>query len=351
MQPSKNGGNKLITIYDIAREAGVSPATVSRVLTNSVRVRAEKREKVLELVEKYNFRPNALARSLSDTRSKTIGILAADVRNPYYAELFVACEQAARDAGYTVLLANTLGEIQREQYLLEKLLEQRVDALIQFGGSVDALRSDGDYVERINRAMVHTPVVVTGKLEGTDCRMVRIDSTRALELLMDHLLGLGHERIALVGGRMNVLATNMKFKRYKEILEEHKIPYDPALVARDGEYNMESGYQLMNEMLEQKISFTAVVAVNDFAAAGIMRSIAEHGLRIPEDISVVSYDNTYIAQVMIPRLTSVDYHYEEFGQKLVDTAIDLIEGRETTALQTVTPQLVVRESSGAARRK
>ena len=351
MQPPKNGGNKLITIYDIAREAGVSPATVSRVLTNSVRVRAEKREKVLELVEKYNFRPNALARSLSDTRSKTIGILAADVRNPYYAELFVACEQAARDAGYTVLLANTLGEIQREQYLLEKLLEQRVDALIQFGGSVDALQSDRDYVERINRAMVHTPVVVTGKLEGTDCRMVRIDSARALELLMDHLLGLGHERIALVGGRMNVLATNMKLKLYKEILEEHKLPYDPALVARDGEYNMESGYQLMNEMLEQKISFTAVVAVNDFAAAGIMRSIAEHGLRIPEDISVVSYDNTYIAQVMIPRLTSVDYHYEEFGQKLVDTAIDLIEGRETTSLQTVTPQLVVRESSGAARRK
>ena len=105
MQPQHE--NKVITIYDIAREAGVSVATVSRVLTNSARVRPEKREKVLYLVDKYHFKPNAIARSLSDTRSRTIGILDADIRNPFYAEMFVACEQAAHEAGYAVLMMRT----------------------------------------------------------------------------------------------------------------------------------------------------------------------------------------------------------------------------------------------------
>ena len=115
MQASRgNEGNKAITIYDIAREAGVSAATVSRVLTKSANVRPEKKEKVQALIEKYNFRPNALAKGLADTKSKVIGILSADVRNPYYAELFVSCEQAAREAGYSVLLFNTLGEIDLE---------------------------------------------------------------------------------------------------------------------------------------------------------------------------------------------------------------------------------------------
>ena len=112
MQTSKgNEGSKVITIYDIAKEAGVSAATVSRVLTKSANVRPEKKEKVMELVRKYNFKPNALAKGLADTKSKVIGILTADVRNPYYAELFVACEQAARKAGYSVLLFNTMGEM------------------------------------------------------------------------------------------------------------------------------------------------------------------------------------------------------------------------------------------------
>ena len=103
----KSSENKVITIYDIAKEAGVSAATVSRVLTNNANVRKEKKDKVQNLIEKYNFKPNAMARGLSDTKSRVIGIVAADVRNPYYAEVFVACENAAREAGYTVLLCNS----------------------------------------------------------------------------------------------------------------------------------------------------------------------------------------------------------------------------------------------------
>lgn len=348
MQPQKNSEIKSITIYDIAKEAGVSASTVSRVLTNSANVRSEKREKVLALIEKYNFKPNMLARGLADTKTRTIGVLAADVRNPYYASLFVACESAARALDYTVILCNSLGETAMEVELLGKLQEQKVDAIIQLGGRGDDLASNVEYVELINQIMAKTPVVVTGKLDGTRCHVVRIDAMKAMEILMNHLLELGHERIALIGGRKDVLSTFEKHQRYKQILKENMIEFDPALVAEDGDYNFETGYRQMNEMLDKGVRPTAVVAINDFSAMGVMRSINEHGLQIPQDISVVSYDNTYMAEMTIPKLTSVDYNYEEYGRKLIDTATAMIEGRKAGQLRMVMPTLVVRGSSGPA---
>lgn len=348
MDSYKPGTGKTVTIYDIAREAGVSAATVSRVLTNSANVRSAKKEKVLELIQKYNFIPNAMARGLSDTRSRIIGIIAADVRNPFYAEVFVACERAARKAGYTLLLCNSLGELTQEVIQLEKLHQQRVDAVIQFGGRVDDLVSNVDYVERVNLLMNNIPMVVTGKLDGTQCYQVKINAMECMDMLMEHLIGLKHHRIALIGGRMDVLSTFEKFQRYKQNLLKYQIEFKEELVAEDGGYDYETGYTYMNRMLSQAVRPTAVIAINDFTAVGIIRSIQEHGLKIPEDISVVSYDNTYIAELLSPRLTSIDYNYKMFGKKLVETAIAAVEGREVPKLQLQSPTLIVRESSGMA---
>ena len=190
---------------------------------------------------------------------------------------------------------------------------------------------------------------MTGKLDGTRCHAVRIDSMQAMELLMDHLLSLGHRRIALVGGKQNVLATFEKYQRYKQILKENQIPYDPQLVTDGGNYDFETGYKQMAQMLDEGIKMTAVIAINDFSAIGIMKCLQERGYRIPEDISVVSYDNTYMAAMGIPPLTSVDYNYEEYGRKLVETAIAMTEGRPVERLRMVTPTLVIRESSGECR--
>lgn len=348
MLPQRNNENKTITIYDIAKEAGVSPSTVSRVLTNSANVRSEKKEKVQALIEKYNFKPNALAKGLADTKTRTIGVLAADIRNPYYAALFVSIEKAARETEYTVLLCNSLGVTDTEKELLGKLQEQRVDAIIQLGGRVDDLVSNEEYVELINQVMATTPVVVTGKLDGTRCNVVRIDSMQAMELLMEHLISLGHRKIALIGGSKHVLATFEKLQRYKQILKEQLIEFDAELVAEDTGYDFESGYLAMNEMLDKGVRPTAVIAINDFSAMGIMKSLFEHNMKVPQDISLVSYDNTYMAEMAIPRLTSIDYNYDEFGKKLVDTAVSLIEKKKTGRVRMVNPTLVVRESSGPA---
>ncbi len=338
--------NKSVTIYDIAKEAGVSPSTVSRVLTNNANVRQEKKERILQLIEKYNFKPNALARGLVDTKSKVIGLLTADVRNPYYAELFVACEKAAREAGYTLLCSNSLDVITQEEKLIEKLQEQRVDAIIQVGGSVDDLFTNLEYSEFINRIMITTPVIVTGKLDGAQCHMVRIDDTKVMDIQMEHLLEMGHKEIAIIGGSMDVASTYTKVQRYKQIMQKNLIEYRPEFLKISGDYSIDSGYHSMNQLFEENAIPTAVVAINDFTAIGVVRSVLEHGYRIPEDISIVSQDNTFLTDMSVPRLTSVDYDYEEFARKLIGTAIDVVEGKEVSLLQTVTPKLIVRESCG-----
>lgn len=357
MSSSKANDNRKITIYDIAAEAGVSASTVSRVLTNNVKVNERKRQKILALVEKYNFRPNTFAKGLADARSRNIGILMPDVRNPYYASLFISCEWAARKENYSVSLHNFLSDVQLEEELLKGFHQQRMDAVILLGGREDELHTDMEYVELVNHVASLMPVIITGKLDGTDCDMVRIDHRKTMDLLMEHLLSLGHKKIAILGGRMNVLSTFERIMRYKQLLKESQIPFHPELIGQNGSYDIHSGYTQMNELYTGSgnscASFrkmpTAVIAINDYAALGIIQSIHEHGQKIPQDISVISYDNTYIAETTVPALTSIDYNYEDYGSVLIKTAIGRLDGAVSPKLQIVEPSLVIRESTARAK--
>lgn len=348
MRPSKLSGNRKITIYDIAAKAGVSASTVSRVLTGSAKVNGLKQERVLAAIEKYNFTPNALAKGLADARSRMIGLLMADIRNPYYASLFVACEQAARKENYNVSVYNFLGDIKLEEELLKRLKEQRVDAVILMDGHEDERNTDMGYAEQVNNMMEQIPVVITGKLDGTRCDMVRIDHMKSMDLLMEHLLSLGHTRIAVLGGRMDALSTYEKVLRYKQLLKNRALPYDPALVGQNGGYDVRSGYLQMNELYQKNAPPampTAVIAINDYAALGIMQSIRAHGQKIPEDISLVSFDNTCLAKTAMPGLTCIGYDYEEYGSLLIKTAVSRIYSAPVEKLRLIEPMLVVREST------
>ena len=237
MDGNRGNEGRPITIYDIAKEANVSAATVSRVLTNSTKVRKDKRERILGLMEKYNFRPNAMARGLADTRSKTIGIMVADVRNPFYSEAFVACEAAAARRGYTVLLCNSYCDKEQEKILLGKLAEKRVDAIIQMGGRADELCTNAEYAEYVNRMIQNIPMLVTGKLDGTDCYQLQINAPESMELIMDYLAELGHEKIAFLGGFDNVLSTNEKEAVYRKKLAERGISLPEQLYRQEGNYD------------------------------------------------------------------------------------------------------------------
>ncbi|MCR5310090.1 MAG: LacI family transcriptional regulator [Lachnospiraceae bacterium] len=336
---------KQITIYDIAREAKVSPSTVSRVLTNSANVRPEKRDRVMAVVNKYNFKPNPLAKGLSDTRSGVIGILAADVRNPFYSAVYVACENAALERGYRVILCCSLEDKDREVEQLNILKSQRVDAIIQIGGRVDDVMTDLSFAEEAKQISANVPIVTNGKIDSVPCYRVTINAIEASKLLTEHLIGLGHKKIALVGGRLDVISTYEKYITFRNILKQNGIPFKKEYIVEGG-YNHDAGYAGIKKLLALKERPTAIIAINDFSAAGVMRGLTEAGLKIPEDMSVVSYDNTYITDLLVPKLSSIDYDYDTFGKKLVDSAIDASLKKDVPTLQTVTPHLVLRESSG-----
>ncbi len=335
-----------ISIYTIAREAGVSPATVSRVLTGNARVSEEKRQRVQELIRKYDFRPNALARGLGRAETRVIGVLVSDIRNPFYATLAVECEKEANRRGYTLMLCNSLGSNALERSYLEKFYEQRVDAIIQVGGKVDELVSDPEYVEAINRVANTTPVLITGRLDGADCYQVNIDEGQSMERMMEYLIENGHRQIALLGGREDVKSTLDKRQRYRQMLRKYKIQVREDYIVDGGSYDIEGGCRAMEQFLESGCPLpTAIIAINDFTAVGVIRSLRQKGIRIPEDVSVASFDNTYITEVCMPRLTCVGYDYKTFGKVLIDTAIAAIRGEEAPMrIQMVRSILTVRDS-------
>jgi len=252
---------------------------------------------------------------------------------------------AAEKAGYSVVLSNSLGENEREKAQLDIMMQQKVDAIIQMGGRVDDLITDEDYALKVRGICEKTPVVVTGKLDKTTVHRVVIDESEAMNTVMEHLIQHGHRNIALVGGEMRVASTYYKYLKYQEVLRKHGIKEKGEYVV-NGTYDPESGYECTNKVLELDERPTAIIAINDFAASGAVRSIREHSLRIPEDISLVSFDNTYIADLTIPKLTSIDYDYENYGRILIETAISVARGEEVEQVQIITPKLIIRESSG-----
>ncbi len=342
----KSLDGKKITIYDIAREAGVSPATVSRVLTNNARVKDDKREAVENIIKKYNFRPSALARGLSETRRKVIGIIMADVRNPYYAKLFVACEQAARKAGYSLLLENSLGRQEIEEAQLVLMEEQRVDAVILVGGRVDDLHSNEAFTKKVIQTNNSIPVILVGKLDGASCLQVRIDAIQSMDIVMEHLIGLGHREIALVGGLNSVASSYEKRMRYRHILSKYQISCRAEYYETYGGYDYETGYSRMQELLRLEHVPTAVIGINDFASVGVLNCIQEHGLSIPGDISVVSYDNTLLCEMVTPKLTSIDYNYDTFAEKLINVVDGIYHSASLPPLQLIETSLVCRGSTG-----
>lgn len=336
---------KSLNIYTIAKEAGVSPSTVSRVITKNARVSDEKRKRVEEIIQKYDYRPSALAQGLTNTQTKAIGILASDLKNPYYGQLLTSCEQQIHKLGYYPVLFSTTSSYELEVEYLQKMFDLRIDAIILIGGISDHLVTDPEYADLINRLTENIPIITTGKIDGTKCYQVSIDEMHGLELAMDHLFSLGHRHIAMIGGRSFVKSTYDKRMRYRALLRNHGITFRDWYLPESG-YDIEGGYTCMNQLFEAEGPFpTAIMAINDFCAVGAKQSIQEHGLSIPDDIAMISFDGTFIVDAVYPKLTNIRYDYEDFGEKLANTAIRLINGQEVPLIQKISSHLIVQDST------
>ncbi|MEE1764290.1 LacI family DNA-binding transcriptional regulator [Streptomyces sp. SP18BB07] len=325
------------TIRDVAERAGVSKSLVSLVLRGSAQVREEKRQAVLAAVDELGYRPNAAARSLSERRTRTVGVLLNDMRNPWFVELLDGLNSRLHDNGLRMLLAD--GHLNRRlgEDLTRTFTELRVDGLIAVGTlpPSEALRTAAGLV----------PTVVAGAREPTlpQVDVVAGDDQLGARLATEHLIGLGHRRIAHIAGDGVVGA--LRRRSFETVMREHGLG---ALAAVErGDLTEEGGYRATVRLLNLPERPTAVVAFNDMACVGALSAAEELGLRVPRDLSLVGYDNTYVSRLRHLWLTTVDNASHDVGRTAAQCLLDRIADPARPArVVLTTPTLEVRGTTG-----
>lgn len=340
-----------ITIVQIAKESGVSIATVSRVMNGTAPVSEATRNRVNAVIRRYNYTPNAFARSLINRQSMTIGIIMPDISNPYFAAMFSEFEKAAHEAGYSVILCNTFfssadAEIMeiRELDYFQMMLDKKVDGVLVVGGQADLFDVSSKYRAALKSMASNVPVVVLGNpIDGIDCRFVQRERGQGVFSAVSYLASLGHKRIAFVGGEDGVGITDARLNAYRDALEALQLSKSPELIMLS-DYYAPDGYRATRALINSKTSFTALLAINDNIALGAYRALADAGLCIPQDVSVISCDQFYTAEYQVPRLTSVDQHNELFGRFIINALLGAINNVNDDVVLNYRPELIIRES-------
>jgi DNA-binding LacI/PurR family transcriptional regulator len=332
------GVNPLATIWDVAKRAGVSIASVSRVINQSPHKVSEKaRIRILDAVKELDYRPNALAQGLIMKRSMTIGTIIPDISNPYYAEIVRGIQDVAEGLGYAVVLQNTDRTKKRIIKCIQVLREKRADGIIFSGGIIHAYEALSSLKELTGR------VVVIGRHE-VDFPAVRVDNMGGATQAVQHLLDLGHERIGFFSGPKMSTSSIDRLKGYKNALAQNGRLFDAGLV-KQGNLTPESGFQAAKEVLGRRERPTAILASNDLMAFGAIRAARSMGLRVPQDLSVVGFDNIPLSSYFEPPLTTVEIPMYSVGAASMQMLADLMSGREFSRIRLFTTRLLVRESS------
>jgi LacI family transcriptional regulator len=338
------------TISDVAKRAGVSAMTVSRVVNGTGYTSAETRTRVEAAIDELGYVPNALARQLRSKRTKTIALVVADISNPFFTTIARGVEDVAVSHGFSVMYCNTdESETEEEQYLL-MLIERQVDGVL-----LVPARSSGESFRLLHHH--HMPVVVLDRrIAARTADSVRCDSEAGAHALANHLIDLGHRRIAVLTGRRNVSTSVDRVAGCRRALEEAGLGLPDELVHwggfNFGKSNQADGHRMAQEMLETPGERpTAVFCANNFIAFGAIRALAERGLRVPEDISVVAFDDLPVEWVSEPFLTCAAQPAYDIGREAAALLLDQVAGqREPTGASVVLPfELRIRRSSAPPR--
>ncbi|GIN21660.1 catabolite control protein A [Siminovitchia fordii] len=288
-----------ITIYDVAREANVSMATVSRVVNGNPNVKPATRKKVLEVIERLEYRPNAVARGLASKKTTTVGVIIPDIANIFYAELARGIEDIATMYKYNIILSNSDQNVNKELHLLNTMLGKQVDGLIVMSQNIT-----DDFVQELKRSPV--PIVLAGSIEETKTiPSVNIDYRQATFDATTYFIEKGHKKIAFAMGPMRDLINHgEKLVGYKQALEEAGLELRDDYVIEGG-YTYESGLEGWQKLKELNDRPTAIVSGDDEMALGVMHGAQDDGLSVPEDIEVITSDNTKLALMVRPQLSSI----------------------------------------------
>ena len=329
---------KRITLRDVALEAGVSIKTASRVVNGEPTVNAAMADRVEDAVERLDYRPNELARSLKGRRSRTIGLIIADVSNPFMATCAQAIEGVAREHGHALILCDSHADLRMEGTYVELLTQRQVDGLL-------LVPAHGRNIRLKTEQRTGLPVVtLDAPAEGLRADTVLVQNRVGAREATEHLIGHGHERIAFVGDERRFYTARKRLEGYKQALKSANL----KPLHNMGSHTIELGEQMTKRILDTTERPTALFAANILTAVGALRATEHLGLRVPEDVAMIGFDDFELAPVLRPRFTLVHQPAAELGRRAAEMLFDRLEGRGPDGpRRLVLPtELVVRESCG-----
>ncbi len=332
----------MTTIYDVAQAAGVSISTVSHVLNGTRFVSEATKARVLQAVEQLGYRPSSLARALVRQVTHTVGLIVPDNVNPFFAEVARGIEDCGLAAGYSVILCNSDRSLSKEEIYLDMLISKRVDGLVYM-----TVQTRGEMLQPLKDHNIHA-VVFDREYEGFDALL--LDNLGGGYDAARHLLSLGHRRIACITGPDGPTRSQDRVTGYQRALEEAGIVPDPELVVA-GDWTFESGRRAARHLLHLDDPPTAIFACNDAMAVGVLSYLCSRGIRVPEELSVMGYDNIALSAYTCPPLTTMATPIREVGQCLCELLLGRIAGQLPPEPQRVVirSELLVRGSTGPAR--
>jgi LacI family transcriptional regulator len=328
-----------VTLSDVARLAGVDVSTASRVLRGEARqrVREEVREKILQVARQLEYSPDLLARALRTARTYSLGLAVPQIDNPVYSDMIRGAERAATEAGYSLLILYRARQVPGSGALRQLSQAHRVDGLL-----VASFDSDEQLLDELERAGV--PYVVLNRALPGVAHSVVLDTRSAARMAVEHLLSLGHRRIAHLGGRSGGYNANERLLGYKEALHAGGVAFDPSLVVAAG-YTAEGGAEALGQLMRQA-SPSAIFAATLVSAAGALSAMHRRGISIPQDISVVALHDAPVAEILYPPLTTVATPTYDMGRLGAELLVSLLNGEEPLPLDPLPPlRLIMRAST------
>jgi LacI family repressor for deo operon, udp, cdd, tsx, nupC, and nupG len=331
----------MTTVKEVCRLAGVSTATVSRALKNPELVSAKTRERVFKAVQESGYRPNMLASSVKTGKSNSLVVLVPNLSNPFFLRIIQGIEQAAHEQGYSVLLGDTQGEPAREHEIAGMVLSNRADGLIHLDHSFPFSANDAHLADRV-------PVVsVCERIKGDkEFPVIELDNYAATRSLAKHLVNYGHRKFGIVAGQEDSQIHHDRLAGIKDVLAIEGIRFNDDMIV-GGAYSIEMGQQGARDLMAKENRPTAIFCFNDDIALGTVFELKRMGIRVPQDVSVVGFDNIKVSAFIDPPLTTIDQPAHEMGRKAVEVVLQIINGVPLKRNREIFPyNILERESSG-----